>query len=416
MQSGRELRRFLPTLLLLIVAVLINYADRGNLALAAPILQVEWHLSASQLGILLSCFFWSYMVLQIPVGWLVDRFNVNIVLALGFLTWSLSTAASSFASGFGVMLGMRLLLGVGESVMFPASSKICSQYLPESGRGLANALIIAAIRWGTALGTFGGGLLMAHWGWRRTFMVIGVAGLLWLPAWMIWSPKRIAIPSRANRPRVRVTEILRLRDFWGAAGGHFCANYLLYFLMSWLPYYLVHERHLSMQFMAETAALLYALDSVSAITTGWITDRRIKAGGEARSVRKWSMAIGFCIASAALFAFAAADTATYLPCLVAVSIGSGIASSGPYAMAQTLAGEHHAGRWVGLQNCFANIAGVGGPALSGFLLDRTGSFAAPLTLAASIALMGAVCWIYGIRPAQVVEGLPAHAEASSATI
>lgn len=408
MQSGRELKRFLPTLLLLIVAVLINYADRGNLALAAPILQDEWHLSASQLGILLSCFFWSYMVLQIPVGWLVDRFNVNVVLALGFLTWSLSTAASGFAQGFTVMLGMRLLLGVGEAVMFPASSKICSQYLPESRRGLANALITAAIRWGTALGTFGGGLLMAQWGWRRTFMLIGLAGLLWLPAWMIWKPQRIAMPNRAGRVRVRVGEILGLRSFWGAAGGHFCANYLLYFLMSWLPYYLVHERHLSMQFMAETAALLYALDSVSSIATGWITDRRVRAGGEARSVRKWSMAIGFGIAAVALFAFAAADTATYFPCLVGVSIGSGIASSGPFTMGQTLAGPHLAGRWVGLQNCFANIAGVVGPALSGFLVDRTGSFAAPLTVAACVALLGAASWIYGIRPAESAVALPAE--------
>jgi MFS transporter, ACS family, D-galactonate transporter len=409
MQSGRELKAFFPTLVLLILAVLINYADRGNLALAAPILQIEWHLSASQLGILLSCFFWSYMALQIPVGWLVDRFNVNVILALGFLVWSLSTAASSFASGFGVMLGMRLLLGVGESVMFPASSKICSQYLPERHRGLANALIIAAIRWGTAVGTFGGGLLMAHWGWRRTFLLIGLAGLLWIPGWMIWKPQRIAVLRGRARIPVKMGEILGQRSFWGAAMGHLCANYLLYFLMSWLPYYLVHERHLSMQFMAETAALLYGIDSVSSIVTGWIADRRIRAGGEALSVRKRSMAIGFGIAAVALFAFAAADTATYLPCLVFVSIGCGIASSGPYAMGQTLAGAHLAGSWVGLQNCFANIAGVVGPALSGFLVDRTGSFAAAVTLAACVALVGAASWMFGIRRAESPRTVPAEA-------
>ena len=409
MRSGRELKAFFPTLVLLILAVLINYADRGNLALAAPILQKEWHLSASQLGILLSCFFWSYMALQIPVGWLVDRFNVNVILALGFFVWSLSTAASSFASGFGVMLGMRLLLGVGESVMFPASSKICSQYLPERHRGLANALIIAAIRWGTAVGTFGGGQLMAHWGWRRTFLLIGLAGLLWIPGWMIWKPQRIAVLRGRARIPVKMGEILGQRSFWGAAMGHLCANYLLYFLMSWLPYYLVHERHLSMQFMAETAALLYGIDSVSSIVTGWIADRKIRAGGEALSVRKRSMAIGFGIAAVALFAFAAADTATYLPCLVFVSIGCGIASSGPYAMGQTLAGAHLAGSWVGLQNCFANIAGVVGPALSGFLVDRTGSFAAAVTLAACVALVGAASWMFGIRRAESPRTVPAEA-------
>jgi MFS family permease len=409
MQSGRELRAFLPTLLLLILAVLINYADRGNLALAAPMLQDEWHLSPSQLGILLSCFFWSYTVLQIPVGWLVDRFNVNVVLALGFLTWSLSTAASGVASGFGVMLGMRLLLGVGESVMFPASSKICCRYLPERHRGLANALIIAAIRWGTAIGTFGGGLLMAHWGWRRTFILIGLLGLLWLPAWMIGKPKAAAVVPSAGRVPVRAGEILRLRRFWGAAMGHFSANYLLYFLMSWLPYYLVHERHMSMQFMAQIAALLYAIDSASAIATGWLADRIIRAGGEACTVRKRSMAVGFGIAAVALLAFAAADTATYLPCLVCVTIGSGVAASGPYAVGQTLAGPHLAGRWVGLQNCVANVAGIIGPVLTGFLVDRTGSFTAALTLAAFVAVLGAAAWIFGIRPAEASEVRPAAA-------
>jgi MFS transporter, ACS family, D-galactonate transporter len=294
-------------------------------------------------------------------------------------------------------------------VMFPASSKICSQYLPERHRGLANALIIAAIRWGTAVGTFGGGLLMAHWGWRRTFLLIGLAGLLWIPGWMIWKPQRIAVLRGRARIPVKISEILGQRSFWGAAMGHLCANYLLYFLMSWLPYYLVHERHLSMQFMAETAALLYGIDSVSSIVTGWIADRRIRAGGEALSVRKRSMAIGFGIAAVALFAFAAADTATYLPCLVFVSIGCGIASSGPYAMGQTLAGAHLAGSWVGLQNCFANIAGVVGPALSGFLVDRTGSFAAAVTLAACVALVGAASWMFGIRRAESPRTVPAEA-------
>ncbi|HEY2859760.1 MAG TPA: MFS transporter [Terracidiphilus sp.] len=409
MQSGRELKAFFPALVLLLLAVLINYADRGNLALAAPMLKDDWHLSTSQLGILLSCFFWSYTVLQIPVGWLVDRFNPAVVLALGFFTWSLSTAASGLASGFTVMLGMRLLLGVGEAVMFPSCSKICSQHLPEHHRGLANALIIAAIRWGTAVGTFGGGLLMAQWGWRRTFMLIGLAGLLWLPAWMIWKPRPVAAPARAAHMPARVGEILSQRSFWGAAMGHFCANYLLYFLMSWLPYYLVHERHLSTRFMAETAALLYGIDSLSSIATGWLADRRIGGGADARLVRKRSMAIGFCIAAVALLAFAAADANTYLPCLVCVSVGSGIASSGPYAMGQTLAGPHLAGRWVGLQNCFANIAGIIGPALTGFLVDRTGSFVVALTLVALVAVMGALSWMFGISRTESAQAVAAEA-------
>ena len=152
MGKGREFRSFTPTLVLLLLAVLINYVDRGNLALAAPLLKSEWGISATRLGVLFSAFFWTYMTLQFVVGSLVDRFNVNVVMALGLLVWSLSTAATGLTTGFATMLAMRLLLGVGESVMFPSASKLCAQHLPEHRRGFANALLIASIRWGSALG------------------------------------------------------------------------------------------------------------------------------------------------------------------------------------------------------------------------------------------------------------------------
>ena len=131
------------------------------------------------------------MSLQFAVGWMVDRWNVNLIMALGFLVWSLSTAATGLATGFGMMLVMRIMLGVGESVMFPASSKICALHLPEHCRGVANAMLIAAIRWGSAVGTFGGGMIMARFGWRHTFIGFGLVGLLWLPAWQLWKPKPV---------------------------------------------------------------------------------------------------------------------------------------------------------------------------------------------------------------------------------
>jgi MFS family permease len=402
-EKGRELRNFAPTLALLVVAVLINYVDRGNLALAAPLLKVEWHISASQLGILFSAFFWSYMLLQFVVGWLVDRFSVNLVMALGFLVWSLSTAATGLATGFVTLLIMRLLLGVGESVMFPASSKICAQHLPERSRGFANAMMMASIRWGSALGTFGGGLLMARYGWRAAFIAIGLVSLLWLPAWQYWQPKKVDAGVGPVREKPSVGAILRRRSFWGTSTGHFCGNYLLYFLISWLPYYLVHERNLSMATMASTAGLLYAIDSFSAVVTGWVADRKIGSGHDPIVVRKTAMAIGFSIAAVALMACAFSGPHTYFWCLLATGIGSGTASSGPFAMGQTLAGPQAAGRWIGLQNGMANLSGVTGPALTGFLVDRTGHFGAALAVAALVAVIGALAWLFGVRkptPAQ----------------
>ena len=132
--KSRELRAFAPALILLAICALINYVDRGNLSIAAPLLKDELHISVTQLGILLSAFFWTYTAMQFVSGWLVDRFEVNWVMAAGFLVWSLATSATGLVRGFTMLLGMRLMLGVGESVMVPACSKIFSFHLPEHGR------------------------------------------------------------------------------------------------------------------------------------------------------------------------------------------------------------------------------------------------------------------------------------------
>ena len=164
-----------------------------------------------------------------------------------------------------------------------------------------------------------------------------------------------------------------------------------------------------MQFMAATAGMLYVIDSFSAIATGWIADRRIRSGGDACTVRKWSMAIGFLIAAGGMMACATATNTSWLPCLAVTAMGSGIAASGSFAVGQTLAGPVLAGRWIGLQNCVANIAGVTGPALTGLLVDRTGSFSVAFILAAAVAVFGALSWIFGIRRSPVMEAAPASA-------
>src|SRR2546423_7231378 len=150
-----------PALALLAISLLVNYVDRGNLSIAAPLLKSELHLSASQLGILLSGFFWTYTAMQFVSGWLVDRFEVNLVIAAGYLLWSLATALTGMMTGFTMLLMMRLLLGVGESVAFPCCSKILALHLPEQYRGFANGLMIAGMKCGPAAGGLGAGPLQA---------------------------------------------------------------------------------------------------------------------------------------------------------------------------------------------------------------------------------------------------------------
>jgi MFS family permease len=397
------LRAFAPTLILLVIALLINYVDRGNLALATPLLKTEWGMTASQLGLLLSGFFWTYTALQFVMGLFVDRWGANRMMALGFLVWSLATVLTGATLGFATLLAMRLLLGVGESVMFPASSKIMAQHLPEHARGFANGLMNAAMRWGSAIGTLGGGLLIAAYGWRSAFVAIGIVSLLWLPAWSRWKAPAAQSATDADARTGRLSAILQKRAFWGAALGHFCANYLVYFLMSWLPYYLVHERHLSMAAMSVAAGALWVVDSLSSVVTGTVTDICIRRGASPTFARKSAMALGFSLAAVSLLGCAFASERTYLAWLIVCALGSGTANAGTFAFAQTLAGPRAAGRWVGLQNGIANLAGVTGPALSGFLVDWTGHFAAAFAVAAVITLGGAFAWCFGVSRLQQVD-------------
>lgn len=384
---------FAPALVLLAICAVINFVDRGNLSIAAPLLKEELRISASDLGILLSAFFWTYTAMQFASGWLVDRFDVNRVMAAGFLLWSLATTATGLVRGFAVLLAMRLILGIGESVMCPAWSKILSFHLPEHHRGFANGVLQAAVRSGPAVGTLGTGFLIAKYGWRPAFIGIGLVSLAWIPAWIKWMPRGGAIVRSIPAAR-GFGDILRQRSFWGVCVGHFSVLYLLYFMLTWLPFYLVRGRQLSMQSMVEVASAYYLIDALSAITTGWLSDFFIRRGHTPTLVRKSAMAIGHTIAAIALAGCALATSQWYLVCLVAIGVGEGVAGSGPFAFSQTLAGPHAAGKWTGLQNSFANLAGVVAPALTGFLLDRTGKFLAPLAITAAVLLAGGFSWVF----------------------
>ena len=185
MTSYREWR----LLALLFVLSFLNYIDRANLSVGATDIQRDLHISSYQLGLLLSALFWTYAVLQLAniSGWVVDRFNVGWVLAGGFFLWSAATAFTGIAHTFALLFAMRLLLGIGESIAYPSYSRILATYFSENQRGLANALIDAGTKIGPAFGTLLGGFLMARYGWRAFFVVLGSSTMLWLIPWLAWT-------------------------------------------------------------------------------------------------------------------------------------------------------------------------------------------------------------------------------------
>lgn len=389
----RILAKFAPALVLLTISFIINYVDRGNISVAGPLIKSEFRLSDSQLGILFSAFFCTYTAMQFLIGWLVDRFDANRILAAGFLLWSVATATTGVVTGFALLLAMRFILGIGEAVALPCGSKILAEHLPEHYRGFASGCVMSGLKWGNVIGTLGAGLLMADFGWRRVFIGVGLISLLWLPAWTKWMPRIAHRPIHQDAPNAGFADILGQRSFWGTSAGHFATNYLFYFMLTWLPSYLVLERHLSVKSMAVVAAVCYGVDAISAVSTGWLQDFAITKGNSPTLVRKSAMVIGFSMAAVGLLGCALASATSYLPWLLAAGFGCGMTGPGLYTFPQTLAGPAAVGKWYGWQNGFANFAGITGPALTGFVLQHTGKFFAPFAITAAVCIGGALAWV-----------------------
>jgi ACS family D-galactonate transporter-like MFS transporter len=405
--------RLSRVLFLLALSVFINYLDRGNLSIAAPLLKNEFRLSATELGILLSSFFWTYSIFLLVSGWLVDRLDVKWVIAGGFFLWSAATAATGLAHAFGTLLLARLALGAGESVSYPACSTILSRYFPEHKRGFANATIIAGMALGPAVGTLAGGILMSRFGWRPVFLVAGLAGLLWLLPWFRCMPRgHKNSPWQAGFVAPGILQILERRSVWGTCVGLFCMNYVLYFLLTWLPFYLTHERHFPWAAMAKIAGLAYFLMAVAATSAGWASDHYIAVGKTPTLVRKTFMVVGQVGAGTLLVACVVSGPVVSLVCLLLAAAFWGISASNTWAITQTLAGPQAAGKWTGLQNFLGNLAGWIAPVVTGLIVDKTGRFFWAFIIAAVTALLGSLSWIFIVGAIRQVDWSirPAYAD------
>jgi ACS family D-galactonate transporter-like MFS transporter len=383
-------------LILLLVSAWINYLDRGNLSVAAPLLSPELGLTATQMGFLLSSFFWTYAAFQIAGGWLVDRYDVNVVYGLGFLVWSAATLFTGFVGSFAVLLLFRLLLGIGEAVAYPAYSKILCKF-PEHQRGFANALIDVGTKAGPAMGLLVGGMLVASYGWRALFITVGLASLLWLPPWFRWGRGERSVAVAAEKAP-GILDILRRRAAWATFFGLFCFNYAWYFLLTWLPSYLVKERHFSIKIMAISSALPFCATAVSSLVCGWASDRLIAGGASANRVRKGFAVTGLLICAATLPGSTLPGRAMSMVCMVIAFVSIGLFTSNCWAITQTLAGPTAAGKWTGLQNAVGNLGGVVAPIVTGFIVDRVGLFFLSFVAASVFLLIGAFIYLVVLGP------------------
>ena len=353
---------------LLTLALFINYVDRGNLATSAPMIKGQLHLDEEQIGYLISAFYWTYVVAMIPVGWATERFGAHRVLAVGAALWSVATLLTGFAGGIAVLLGMRLLLGLAESAIFPASSALLATYVPRASLGKANGTISFGYLVGPAIGTFIGGMLMAQYGWRAVFIGFGAASFLWLIPWLRFSARTASMapakPTEVSAVSPSYRQILRQRGLWGASLGHFAGNFTWYFILSFMPLYLVDVRHLSTESMAGVLGAAYFINAVCAVIAGWYADRWIRHGGSPTLIYKLLMNVCAVVSVAAMLGMVLLPAAYSIPCLVVYEIFLGFSSPGTFGIGQILAGPAATGRWIGVQNFCGNLAGIIAPALT----------------------------------------------------
>ena len=389
--------------LLLGLAIFLNYVDRGALPVAAPKLTGDLGLSPERYGLAVSAFFWIYVPVQLFAGWLCDRFSVYKLLAIGIVIWAGSTLLTGFVGGFISLFVLRIMLGVGESLAFPGSSKIIARHVPVDRRGVANSALAMGIALGPAIGTLAGGLMVAHWGWRAMFVVFGLVTLLWL---LPWVQAVRALPTTGyldEGARLPASALISRWSLWSMGIVHCLGNYCFYFLLAWLPLFLTKSRGFSVSEMAYLASLGYAVQGACAFAYGHFSDWWTRSGRSEAFCRRWMMVASQLVAAAAILGLAFAHSALSISILLCLAgAASASLSMNLYAIAQMFAGARASGTWVGFQNSLGNLSGIFGPIVTGIIVQRAG-YESAFFVTAGVAAFGAGWWAVGVPSIRQIE-------------
>jgi ACS family sodium-dependent inorganic phosphate cotransporter len=357
--------------------------------------QFGW--SETQKGVVLSSFYVGYIVLMLASGALANRFGGKIVLGVAVVWWSLFTALTPVAASMSlpVLVSARVALGLGEAAVFPASMNMIGRCVPVLERSRAVAAVTSSVYAGTVFALPVTGWLVQSYGWPVPFYAYGAIGLLWAVTWFA----RVERGS-ASQPPVSATptpipwgKLLKLPAVWAIVVGHFCSNWPLYLIGAWLPSYFVRTFGVSVM----NAGLLSAAPSLAAFLManagGYFADRLLRLGRSTTFVRKLMQAVGLCAGAVFLLLLPGAPSVTIGLILLCCAAGSfGITISGFAPNSLDIAPRHADVIW-GISNTFATLPGIFGVFLTGWLVDRTGSFAAPFFVTAGVCLFGAVVFL-----------------------
>ncbi len=391
---------------LLSLGMVIAYLDRVNLTSAMPDISKTFSLDKEQQGMAFSAFFWTYTLFQIPSGMLVDRVGVRWPYFFGFLLWSVSSALTPMMTGLWALVAMRLLIGVGESVVTPSSMRYISMHFAERQRGLAVGLYMTGTKIGPAIGLPISAYLVKDYGWQIMFVSVGIASLVWLIPWMtLVKGSDIAALPRSQRTesaaqkaaKVTTGQILRSPVMWGTIVGTYCYMYFVYYCMTWMPLYFKEKHGMSITSMGWYAGVSFGGMAAVAALAGWAADRMIAAGRDPVNVRKGFTIAGFVMASTQTISVFTDSQQVMIFFTVFSLCGLGLATANYWALTQTLIPGGSIALVVGIQNTAANLAGIVAPWLTGWLIQRTGAFDAPIKAIGFWLVLGVFCYLFLVR-------------------
>ena len=388
---------------LLCAGMIIAYVHRVDLSSALPLMSEEFTWSATQGGQASAAFFWIYFLLQIPAGLAADRWGVRFVYWVGFLIWCFATAASALTVSLGMLIGLRLLLGLGQSILTPAGMRYIRLSFEEEQRGSAVGIFMAGTKIGPALGFVISAYLLDAFGWRGMFAVLGLVALIWLVPFFLRIKKDdpAAQPARgedtAAGGSVSTRAILRSPVIWGTILGTFCYMYFVYYCMTWMPSYFKQQYGMSIKEQGWYSAVAFGGMAIVIVLAGRAADALIQRGYDAVNVRKGFTIAGFLCASTQTIAAFTDSVPVMLFFAVFSLCGLGLMTANYWALTQTLIPGGRIAMVVGIQNMASNFAGAVSPWITGWLVDRTGSFDAPIQTVAVWLAIGMASYIFLVR-------------------
>ncbi|HEY8701283.1 MAG TPA: MFS transporter [Arthrobacter sp.] len=401
-------------LIVISVGTAINYLDRANMAIVAPALTKDLHLGAAEMGLIFSAFGWTYALLQIPAGWLIDKLGARLAFGYALVAWSLVTAAMGLSRGFGALFGLRLALGVAESPAFPANSALVASWFPKKERGIATASYTAGEYIGLALAAPVLALVATALGWQSVFYLSAGLGLAWAVVWFTKirnSPKHSpkvsaeelalleeggAVTETATKDKARwsdIPKLLKNRQMIGVLVGQFANASTLFFFLTWFPSYLVSAKHFTLLSAGLLASIPYLTAMVGVFFAGSWSDWMLRRGMSINIARKAPIITGLALASVIILANYT-DSPGLIITIMSVAFFAQGMSAISWSLVADIAPIGKLGITGGLFNFVGNLGGVVSPLVVGFVVQLTGSFVGGIGYIAVVAVIGALAYIF----------------------